>query len=215
MFYPQIQTEQLRKFTQFLALGVLLIGAPIGSWYYLNKGFNERKEALDQLRDYGKFQLTSTTDVEGHPVTEDSLQQRFSVVGFLDNISKESAELKHAELLYKQFGRDGGIALVTYMNAVDSTNLQSYATEVFSKQDGFWYIVNLSKERYNTMRNQIYGDSLRSGSHFALIDTTLTIRNYYDATDIKAVDALAKHVAMFVAPTKARPDFIFRREKEK
>lgn len=205
----------MRKFTQFFALGLLLIVAPVGSWYYLNKGYNERKEALDQLQDYGKIEVINSVDTDGQLITKDSLQQRFSIVGFTDNFSTEAQIMKHTELLYKQFGKDGGVALVTYLSGADSVSLSAYASENASKKDGFWYLVNLPKEQYQQMRNQIYPDSLRSGNYFAFVDTSLTIRNYYDVTDISRVGELAKHVAMFVAPTKARPDLEFRREQEK
>ncbi len=205
----------MRKAIQFLALGVLLIGAPLGSWYYLNMGYNERKAALDQLKDYGKYELIPTNDHQGRTITNDSLQQRFSVIGFTDKMTVEAPILKHTKILYDQFGKDGGIALLTYAIGADSMSLERYSKAQLGEEPGHWYILGVDAKRYDNERDKVLGDSLKNGNYFALVDTTLTIRSYYDATDLRAVNELAKHIAMFIAPTKARPDLVFQRKKEK
>ena len=47
----------MRKFTVAVVLLIVLVGLPIGSWYYLQTGFNYRKEALEYLKPKGEITI--------------------------------------------------------------------------------------------------------------------------------------------------------------
>ena len=72
------------KPVQFSLLALFLIVMPLGSWYFLNKGYNYYDKAIKELQDYGPmptFQLVNQND---RTVNNKMLEGKMAVVAFLN-----------------------------------------------------------------------------------------------------------------------------------
>lgn len=61
-----------RSIKQTIALVLLLIVFPAGSWYYLKSGFSYRKSALGELKDYGNAKDFVLLDFQNNEIPLDS-----------------------------------------------------------------------------------------------------------------------------------------------
>ena len=104
----------IKKIIQFIALGVILIGFPLGSWYYLNEGYKERKGALDQMKyeiPLPEFQKTSQKGV----LSKSDLKGGYTVLGKVKRFSKDHSVIQESEGLFEEFGSSMKMAIFTYV----------------------------------------------------------------------------------------------------
>lgn len=63
---------KIKYLKQTIALFLLLVILPAGSWYYLKSGFTFRKAALSELKDYGNFKNITVNRTTGESLQLDS-----------------------------------------------------------------------------------------------------------------------------------------------
>ncbi|MEM0993349.1 MAG: hypothetical protein AAF847_16280 [Bacteroidota bacterium] len=199
----------IRKIIQFIALGLMLVILPLGSWVYLRKGYNERKEALDQLSKYEvalpDFRLSAQ---DGKNVSKNSLKGAFAVLGKVDKFSKDDPVIQASEGLFEEFGSSLKMSLLTHVTVYDSTAIVDYLEEIRTDTVSKWHFLQGTPDF-----DDIFKD--HSSNHLALIDTFGVVRNYYDATSETEIADMAKHMAMFVMPLLRKGDLVYKREEEK
>jgi len=196
-----------KKVVQFLALGIILIGFPLGSWYYLNEGYKERKGAIDQMKyeiPLPEFQMASQKGI----LSKSDLQGGYAVLGKIDRFSKEDPIIQESEGLFEEFGSSMKMAILTYVEEYDSSAINNYLASVTKDTLSQWYFISGQPDFENIFKKQ-------SNKHLALIDTFGVVRNYYDANNSTEIAEMAKHIAMFVMPLMRRGDLVFKREEEK
>ncbi|MEM9885500.1 MAG: hypothetical protein AAF849_06375 [Bacteroidota bacterium] len=199
----------MKKFIQFVALGLMLIIFPLGSWVYLRKGYNERKEALDQLN---KYEIVlpdfSQTNQNGKIISKEKLKGGFAVLGKVDEFSEEHPIIQVSEGLFEEFGSSLKMSMITHVASYDSTQLVDYVESVRTDTVSRWHFIQ-GEPNFD----EIFKD--HSDQHLALIDTFGVVRNFYDASNEKEVADMAKHMAMFVMPLLRKGDLVYKREEEK
>ncbi|MEM8525989.1 MAG: hypothetical protein AAGG68_15225 [Bacteroidota bacterium] len=196
-----------RKIIQFIALGIMLIGFPLGSWYYLNEGYKERKGALDQMRyeiPLPEFQSPSQKGM----LSKADLQGGYAVLGKVKRFSKDNPIIRESEGLFEEFGASMKMATVTYVEEYDSSAINNYLASVMKDTLSQWYFIS-GQPDFDEMFKE------KSEQHLALIDTFGVVRNYYDTNNDVEIAEMAKHIAMFVMPLMRRGDLVFKRKEEK
>ena len=197
----------IKKIIQFIALGVILIGFPLGSWYYLNEGYKERKGALDQMKyeiPLPEFQKTSQKGV----LSKSDLKGGYTVLGKVKRFSKDHSVIQESEGLFEEFGSSMKMAILTYVEEYDSSAINDYLASVTKDTLSRWYFIS-----GNPNFEDIFKE--KSKEHLALIDTFGIVRNYYDTNNSSEIAEMAKHMAMVVMPLMRRGDLVFKREEEK
>lgn len=197
----------IRKIIQFLGLGIILIGFPLGSWYYLNEGYKERKGALDQMKyeiPLPEFQITSQKGL----LSKADLQGGYAVLGRIKRFSKDNPVIEESEGLFEEFGSSMKMAMLTYVEEYDSSAINDYLASVTKDTLSRWYFISGNPDFDEVFK-------AKSKNHLALIDTSGVVRNYYDANNSAEIAEMAKHMAMFVMPLMRRGDLVFKREEEK
>lgn len=174
------------KFVAAIVVILILIGLPIGSYLYLRSGYMYRLNALEELQSKGE------------------LSQNFYCFNAADSIRYES--LKGNTILLSSCGVES--ELKTKITLLE---------EQFSDAPTF---KSLRLEGNETMKNmdysncyfspQIFYDELFNNSTFVLIDTSLSIRNYYKS-DENSFKTLVEHLAI-ILPRKKEKKIEFQRK---
>ena len=209
-----------KKIRSPLIVILLLAVLPIGSYYYLHTGLNYYKENMQMLDKKGELAEFSLEDRNGKTVTKDSLFGYASIFGVLDNPCKEDCQKRIHQLvrIQEQFYKTGTVKLNSIMPIPISENPEipapmNWESEVKPKT---WNLLFGQSDEVKTMKwNLVPGqEAALSPNKFVLVDDSLNIRNYYDATDSVSVDLLIRHMAM-IMPKKKKAKVVLEREKEK
>lgn len=208
----------MRKTLQFVALFLLLVVFPLGSWYYLKMGLKYRRENLQELQDLGKQPLPAVPDVFlGTPLPSDSLQGRWVVTGFVDlSLNSQAASFAtKLESLHEQFDERKEVFFLTYVQA-DSSQLlgwlQNY--KFFKDQTQCRFAIGNAQQVEAAALALGLPKEWSGNTWMTLADEKQTLRRRYNIDQEEELKSLVKHIAILI-PTITRDSPMLKREKEK
>jgi len=226
-------TSTIKNYMQGAALLLFLVGLPLGSWYYLQAGFDYHKDLMSELKNYGRIPEFKLIDQNGKTLTRDDVAEKVMVVNFFDPKEPSySKKMEYLRKLYSQF--HDRTDLVFFSHALDSvTNLKTLAAneELDNKQNLFltadqehllkvlskgYQMPDLTKraEDKTIPRSTTMLSLPKAYPYFILVDDSGTIRNYYDTNDEKSITRLVEHLAL-ILPRKSEEKAQLKRETEK
>ncbi|MCI5080864.1 MAG: hypothetical protein MRY78_04185 [Saprospiraceae bacterium] len=215
------EKKNSRNIIQYLALFLMLIAFPAGSWFYLQKGFEFRKESMDKLQELGTFPNLSFLNYTGDTLSSESLNEKVVLAGVFSLSGNDlDASLKEKlSKLYDQFeSRKDFVMLVHLLNA-DSAQVVNrgealLAELAFDQPERFYVAGGTTKLALDQYKMPVSESELKSGQHIILCDAKQTIRNHYDLNKEEEVRELIHHITI-VLPRLQEKDIIFKRETEK
>lgn len=223
---------------QLFALFVILVGFPLTSWYYLKTGFDYQMDARAELKDYGNIPQFSFIDMNGVPLSKDSINSKMTVLSFLgkdEAVNKEVLEVVNK--LNQQFGDNQHLKLmVGGLNSekYSKEKLQQLYTSYNYQGDQVLYFTNskssiqdwagkqikvpvewLEKENEAPdIRLEASKSTLIDYPFFVVADTKHKIRNFYHAQKLPEVQRMVEHIALLL-PREVELDAVYVPEKEK
>ncbi len=212
----------MRKIIQLLTISLFIIGFPLGSWYYLNKGYDYRMAIIaeldQQLGTAPDFQLINQ---RGEMISQENMPKNAVITNFVDlaEIDKSKA---YMDLLYKiqdQFDKKDDILFYTYIKAASPEAVKNYCDDLNIKVDKQWHFLTGASAE---MDQFIQAFPFPAGTNktyagnpvIAIADTSSVIRYFYDMNEPKNSSKLIEHIANLMpqaAPEEAR----MKRELEK
>jgi hypothetical protein len=187
-------------------LALILVVLPVISYYWLNSGFQLRKEALGKNANYGKVRSVPVIYPDGQK--EDQIDGKVCVLhifGETPDLTDDNRKiLDTCEKLFDQFGPNPYFRL-TLVSKEPTSEFRShcqkmpssdFVTWAWSAAIGSWRtIIENGYESYC-----IAEDVKPVKEYFAVCDTSGQIRRYYNALDDKEIDRMAQHIAILLPP---------------
>ena len=206
MSKEQEKAQKQKKISRTLIIVLILIVLPAISYYWLNKGYKLRVEALNIEANYGKVISVSVIYPDGQK--EDQIAKKVCVIHLFgeepDLTENNRLILDTAERLFDQFGTNPNFRLV--MIAKDGTaefrsHFQKmlsaeYVTWAWTGAIGSWSTILLNGYDSFCIKEKIKP----AKEYFALCDTNGVIKHFYNALDHKDVDKMAQHIAIILPP---------------
>jgi hypothetical protein len=214
--------EEKRRLSLVQIAGLLffLIILPAGSWYYLQSGFNHRKEALAELKELGKVNGIDLTDQFGMRFTTADMRKCVTIAGFLPaDAASQDKWAQRLSTLHEQFDdRDD----ICFLLLADSANMPDPAAflERNALADSLQLILLLtgSEGLAALASNSFYLPAGEAGQpnfqYLALADTAQMVRRHYDLLDNQQMGRLVEHITI-VMPKLPEPDIVLKRERER
>ena len=209
---------------QTIGLLLLLVVLPGGSWIYLRNGLDYRIEALEELKDYGKVPagLVLPTQASDEPLTSEYLRGTVTVSSYLPETPEGQQRLVEVYTkLHEQFDEHDDVLLLTYTQSDSTQDLKARAQALGLIDGEQWRLVQLPAETSAAdyfQANYALPAELAAGMathpYVVLVDTSLTVRHFYDGAENKDMGRLVEHIAL-ILPRKPEKDIIFQREQEK
>ncbi|MFM8363419.1 MAG: hypothetical protein ACKOA4_12040, partial [Haliscomenobacter sp.] len=114
----------LKKSVQLLALFLLLVALPAGSWYYLSRGMDYRRTAIRELENLRAMSPLTVYTLKGDTIGEQVFGRAATVVGELD-LQKKDSERAVAELgkIHAQFDARKDVLFLLLTAPADSASL--------------------------------------------------------------------------------------------
>ncbi len=206
---------------QFVALGVILIGFPAGSWYYLQKGMDQRRAIMDELKDLGSLKAYTMSVPDADSWSFEDLQGKVKIVSFLDAESSLQGQLAGQTLqqLHDQFDNRDDIVFLLHFGDVSNAQMKRFVEQFEIDDPDQCLLLNMEGNAFQSVLTENYlmpYDDYRNqdGEVILLVDTQNEIRRYYDLKSEVEKKLLVEHIA-FLMPRQQEKDLIFKREKEK
>lgn len=200
-----------RFLVQLIILAVLLIGLPLGSWYYLSSGLNYRLKAMEELQQFGELpnfgfatfsdQVIAKNDIKGKIVVSNFIHLQDTVLSshFGMNLLK----------LHKQF--DERTDVIFLVHVMDTTSgkinrvVNAFAEKYQLKDSLQCYFVSSD---LNSLRHLAFeGYKMPPDTtmpYFAITDPDLVVRNHYDTKNPNEIKRLVEHIALLLPRKKER-----------
>lgn len=214
-----------RNIFQLLAVVLLLVVLPAGSWYYLKEGFDYRKAAMDDLQPRKAIAPFAIPTFSDSLFNSQTLKGHLTIANFfaLDNEEKSKSYGELFAKMHRQFDKREDVLFLSYVLETDSTSAQKVAN--YRNQYGLEDVeqcifVPGSSTAGGDQVIQDYdlpltdGIALKDNPYLVLLDDSLQIRNYYDIRSEEDIKLLVAHTAM-IMPKKPKKDIIYKPEKEK
>jgi hypothetical protein len=210
--------RQTARWVQISGLLLLLVALPLGSFYYLKKGADYRRSALAQFDDYGRMPDLERYDLIAGELP-DSLRGNMFVLGWLAATSDEATAI-YAESWRKlgnQFLESPYIYFVSLVqdSALAQRVIREHGLAPYAAVQPFLRMPESAfyqtAERIQLPLSEY--DAPGTKPIVALVDSSLTVRNFYDLTQEDEVRRLVNHIALFI-PLPSEKDILIDRSKE-
>lgn len=193
---------------------LLLVGAPVGSYFYMKNGFEYRMKAIEAQGDFGPMpDLAGLTKFSGD--LPEILRGNMVVVGWLDEDQPEAAMTygNILDSLYVQFKDSPHLYFTTIANA-SPDYLNSWVNKHNLPLDAMLSIVNTNEEEFRNMAKG-FNLPIEPGLEpmVALVDSSLTIRKYYDLSDREQTIGLVQLISLII-PLPEKGDIVLDPKKE-
>lgn len=193
---------------------LVLVILPIGSYLYLKFGLDYYTDRLDELGDLGQATAFELPNQMGDTMDLNDLEGEMQVVGYFPGDCGEPCDslVNVYARLQKEFPNNNyKVNLYTFYSgeaALEKVNNKDVGSQ--------WYWLKGEQSTLDKMFSEDYKMNLENGytNQFALVDSSMTIRRLYDATNVDDVNRLIVHLAM-AAPRPPKSAVKFKREEEK
>jgi cytochrome oxidase Cu insertion factor (SCO1/SenC/PrrC family) len=213
---------QKKKFPilKMLALFMMLVVLPAGSWYYLKQGYEYRKASLDKLQELGTAPSFSFVNYDSTIINSEDLEGNVVIAGVFDykNGLEEDLKAKIGKL-FTQFNRREEFYMIVHLNGVSDSTVQQVGETLvedynFEFPERFYLTSGTTEFAWNTYKIPASKEELNSKNMVVLIDAKQEVRNYYSLNDEEEIKLLVHHVTI-VLPKKQEKDIIIKRDTEK
>jgi hypothetical protein len=198
--------------TQIAGMLFLLVILPAGTWFYLYKGYQHRKESLKELEAIGPVGAFERADQYGKTFSSSHLHNRVTVAGFLpDDAEQKRTWTSRLLEIQTQFDHRDDICFLLFADTSQIPDLQAFALEQGLSDTLQWELLRGAKEEWDILSAGFYLPDTR---HIAIIDTGAVVRRTYDILDNKQMGRMIEHLTILM-PKSPDPDIEFRRDREK
>ncbi|MDX1941349.1 MAG: hypothetical protein SFU99_12405 [Saprospiraceae bacterium] len=190
-------------------LSVLLVGFPLGSWYYLKAGLDYRKEVMGDLYDYGKMPAVVLTTSTGRALEPKDVAGKIIVAGFLNfqdqTVTKQSGQW--LSKLHHQFNERRDVTFLLHVadTLASAETLDAFATQYQLQDTAQCYFLKDNPEVFRTIATNVYKipeDAINA--HFALTDAQGKVRRNYDLRQTSEINRLVEHIALLLPRDNGR-----------
>ncbi len=204
-----------KSLIQFGLLFLILVVLPAGSFLYLKRGLDFRKDVTSRMQDYGKL-----TTFPGNPLFEvvpDSLAGRLWFVAQIDLAAAEDAAVFQREMskLVEQFDTTTTVSFVLVLSSADDDmdRLQTFLRGSGVVGDGRTYVYQADTADWEKWQQQMQWPAGKS-PQIAVVTADRQINAYYSLRSQEDIGDLVRLGAM-IMPRKKDKELIFKREVEK
>ncbi len=183
---------------------VILFVLPGGSWLYLQRGLDYRKASLAELQDLGKtgdFQLKNQKNLM---ISPEMLRGRVSVINFLPEDKEMGKSLsERIAKVHQSFDDTEDVIFLSFMPADSSAQLLDIANSMGIKDDKQWFLIGTDNDEWQRLAKEVYKIP-NPENGVALVDTSMTIRKYYDINANQDMGRLVEHISIVIPEQKRR-----------
>lgn len=205
-----------------IAITIFLVGFPMVSWYYLNEGYKYRIAIITELdQNLGTPPAFKLVNQTGQFIDNGFMKESVIVANFMALAAVEDSKINMQKLynIQDQFDKKDDILFYTFIKADSLKAVQDYVNTLAIKEEKQWnFLTGTDVEMEQFIQTFPFPENTSKAyagnSTVAIVDTSSTIRFFYDINNNKEVSKLIEHIANLMPqapPEEART----KRELEK
>lgn len=198
-----------KNIIQTLLLLLLLVGLPLGSWYYLREGYNYRKTIMDQLQNLGSLPAVELPDHRDSLIRFAGFKGKALVVA--DVKTGDDAALEALRNIGDQFAESRAVSIAVLAPDSSAAAMQAPFQSAAELQPGLFHVLKNGSAQAEQLRKNL---PFSGRSNVALADTSLVVRQVYDLSNAQDIRRLVEHLVI-VIPSKRTPKPVLKRPTEK
>ncbi len=177
---------------------LFLVGLPLGSWLFLQKGVAYRKASIAELKDLGSLPLLECTDQKGRRIGTEDLRGKVSVITrWPEDTSLHRALAERLEFIHSLFDEKEDLLLLSLL-PID-TLPDSWAQRRGIRDPHLWRALHCQSTP------EVLLDTLRRNPLQALlVDKDLHLRRIYDVKKVEEIYRMVEHVEILLPEGKPR-----------
>ena len=192
-----------------LAVSLFLVGFPLGSWYYLNKGYEYRIAIIEELnQNLGTVPNFKLVNQKGEKIEGTSVKNKVIIHSFL-NLEADRTDTSFVGRLHTiqdQFDKKDDIAFYTYVETNNSEELLKYYKGLQIAEEDRWLFLTGTDDLMSDFIRKFPLPEEQAGSYIdnrtvAISDTSGIIRYYYNFRDKRQAGKLIEHIANLMPQT--------------
>jgi protein SCO1 len=208
----------IKRIGTIVALSFFLVGLPLGSWYYLQQGYNYNLSVKEKMKPKGEVPNFSFTDQNGNTFTKDSLKGKLFIADFFFASCPNECLImaKHLQVVQEAFADNENVVIVSFSTDPyhDSIPVLKQYAENLGALPNQWYFLRGAQEEIFDLAKKGFklpaslGDNDKDIVHspyFVVVDDKGQIRNYYDGTNEVEVNVMVANISM-IMPRKPDPE---------
>ncbi len=203
MEYKEPREKKNVKLVAALIFAVLFI-LPLGSVYFLSSGTEYRKASHAELKDHGKVGDFSLNDQNNQPVSPNLLHGRVAVVNFLaDDLETAKHQVSRIAKVHQNYNNVDDVVFLSFIKTDSSNNMLDLAQKLGIYDHDQWLLLGIGEPQWtSTAANAFRLPNVETG--IALVDTSMTVRRYYDITSNPDMGRLVEQIAIVLPKQKRR-----------
>jgi len=212
------ERKVLKIILQTLALLLILLILPIGSWYYLKNGLDYRVAAMGDLKKYGQLPAFSYLTFSGTTVDTSVTNGKMLITNLLNLQDQQMAQIfgTTLEKLHRQFNEREDLLFLIYVP--DSTATKE-SVEAFAKQHKLedieqFFFIPMSTDSIQHIQQQYFMPADAALPYLTLSDVKGMVRHYYDVRKTEDLKKLVAQTALLL-PIEKSKEITLKPENEK
>ncbi|HRI00281.1 MAG TPA: hypothetical protein PK006_04440 [Saprospiraceae bacterium] len=189
------------KITSAIVLVLILIILPIFAWYFLQKGTQMRKDAMQDLNPKGGVDLFQLTTDDDSTFTQSHFLTKKWLVCFFEHDSIGLQSLQIIKSINKQASEDFVLNVFSVMGLKEGELIKDASYKHDISNFKFWkkaYIANVHLYKFCDKVFQVPLE-LYNKPVALLLDQNSQIRAYYNLEDPESVKMLVKQLPVFLS----------------
>ncbi len=180
-----------------LVFAVLFI-LPLGSVYFLSSGANYRKASLAELEKKGPVGDFSLINQNNQTVSTENLKGKVAVVHFLsDDFSIAKNQTERIGKVHQSFNDVEDVVFLSITKSSSTNELMDKATDLGITDNKQWFLLHAEEQNWDNLSKAVFNLKDITNS-VALIDTSMTIRRYYDINSNPEMGRLVEQIAIVI-----------------
>jgi len=198
------KTNKKRRVVVSVLVIAILFVLPAGSWFYLQQGLDYHKKSRAELQDLGKAGQFELKNQKNLMVSPQMVRGKVSVVHFLpEEQAAGKALTDRMAKVHESFDDTQDVLFFSFIQTDSSSQLLDMAQSLGIKDGDQWYLIGTEKNEWERLAREVYKIP-DPASGVALVDTSMTIRKYYDINVDKDMGRLVEHIAIVIPQQKRR-----------
>jgi hypothetical protein len=196
--------SKMRRIVVSALVVVLLFVLPAVSWLYLHQGLDYRKKSISELKDLGKAGNFELKNQKNLPVSQGLLRGKVTVAQFLPaDLAEGKAKVERLAGIHENFDDTEDVLFLSFVPKDTTFSLLELARQLNIRDDNQWFLMYADSAQMAELSSLVYrpADPM---NELILVDTSLTIRKYYDIRQNAAMGRLVEHISIVIPEQKRR-----------
>lgn len=191
----------MSRLYQLLLLGIIVIGFPFFAWYYLNKGTQMRKLAMQHLAPKGMLSNFQTATDQDSVISSEGLSGKRWIIGIIPADSSRQENINEFKKIIAQVSGEFSTHVFTIIGLELGEQISQIGQQLDLPRKSTWFSTFLAKNHVFPFSSDAFSlpEKYLDKPLIVLLDENGQIRNYYSLNLPDEVKTAIREIPVFLS----------------